>query len=85
MICLGAVMVRWLALWGLIACAAGNGSRERHSDVSGKEHGGLPARKRTKLIIDTDIGGGGCKDLDDVCAVCIANVRLAVVCLGGWQ
>jgi hypothetical protein len=27
----------------------------------------------TKLIIDTDIGGGGCKDLDDVSAVCIAN------------
>jgi hypothetical protein len=26
-----------------------------------------------KLIIDTDIGGGGCRDLDDVCAVCIAN------------
>lgn len=83
---MGAMMVRWLALWGLVACTAGNGSRERRSDLSGKEHGGLSAqRKRTKLIIDTDIGGGGCKDLDDVCAVCIANVRLAVVCLVGWQ
>lgn len=27
----------------------------------------------TKLIIDTDIGGGGCNDVDDVVAVCIAN------------
>jgi poly(3-hydroxybutyrate) depolymerase len=26
-----------------------------------------------KLIIDTDIGGGGCKDVDDVAAVCIGN------------
>jgi hypothetical protein len=26
-----------------------------------------------KLIIDTDIGGGGCNDVDDVVAVCIAN------------
>ena len=26
-----------------------------------------------KLIIDTDIGGGGCKDVDDVAAICIAN------------
>lgn len=26
-----------------------------------------------KLIIDTDIGGGGCKDVDDVAAVCIAH------------
>ena len=25
------------------------------------------------LIIDTDIGGGGCQDVDDVVAVCIAN------------
>ena len=25
------------------------------------------------MIIDTDIGGGGCKDVDDVVAVCIAN------------
>lgn len=28
----------------------------------------------TKLIIDTDIGGGGCNDVDDVVAVCIAWV-----------
>lgn len=27
----------------------------------------------TKLIIDTDIGGGGCNDVDDVIAVSIAN------------
>ena len=27
----------------------------------------------TKLIIDTDIGGGGCKDVDDVGAVCLAH------------
>jgi hypothetical protein len=26
-----------------------------------------------KLIIDTDIGGGGCNDVDDVVAICIAN------------
>ena len=26
-----------------------------------------------KLIIDTDIGGGGCNDVDDVVALCIAN------------
>ena len=26
-----------------------------------------------RLIIDTDIGGGGCNDVDDVVAVCIAN------------
>ena len=26
-----------------------------------------------KLIIDTDIGGGGCQDVDDVVAVCVAN------------
>ena len=26
-----------------------------------------------KLIIDTDIGGGGCNDVDDVVAVCIAH------------
>lgn len=26
-----------------------------------------------KLIIDTDIGGGGCKDVDDVVAICVAN------------
>lgn len=26
-----------------------------------------------KLIIDTDIGGGGCEDVDDVAAVCIAH------------
>jgi hypothetical protein len=26
-----------------------------------------------KLIIDTDIGGGGCHDVDDVGAICIAN------------
>ena len=25
------------------------------------------------LIIDTDIGGGACKDVDDVMAICIAN------------
>lgn len=26
-----------------------------------------------KLIIDTDIGGGGCNDVDDVVAVCIGH------------
>ena len=26
-----------------------------------------------RLIIDTDIGGGGCRDVDDVAAICIAN------------
>eukprot|EP01052_Picozoa_sp_SAG31_P022333 SAG31_NODE_1772_length_7306_cov_3.341335_12_plen_89_part_00 len=31
------------------------------------------AAANVKLIIDTDIGGGGCKDVDDVIAVCIAN------------
>ena len=34
---------------------------------------GRAAAEPVKLIIDTDIGGGGCRDLDDVCAVCIAN------------
>ena len=28
---------------------------------------------KVKLIIDTDIGGGGCRDVDDVAAICIAN------------
>lgn len=27
----------------------------------------------TRLIIDTDIGGGGCMDVDDVGAICMAN------------
>jgi inosine-uridine nucleoside N-ribohydrolase len=31
------------------------------------------AHAPVKLIIDTDIGGGGCNDVDDVVAVCIAN------------
>ena len=31
------------------------------------------AASPVKLIIDTDIGGGGCRDVDDVAAVCIAN------------
>jgi hypothetical protein len=26
-----------------------------------------------KLIIDTDIGGGGCNDVDDVVAICVGN------------
>lgn len=26
-----------------------------------------------KLILDTDIGGGGCEDVDDVAAICIAH------------
>lgn len=26
-----------------------------------------------KLIVDTDIGGGGCRDVDDVAAICMAN------------
>ena len=30
----------------------------------------------TKLIIDTDIGGGGCNDVDDVVAVCIAHALM---------
>ena len=25
------------------------------------------------LIVDTDIGGGGCKDVDDVAALCMAH------------
>ena len=25
------------------------------------------------LIIDTDMGGGGCRDVDDVAAVCMAS------------
>ena len=33
----------------------------------------VPAQAAVKLIIDTDIGGGGCSDVDDVVAVCIAN------------
>jgi inosine-uridine nucleoside N-ribohydrolase len=31
------------------------------------------ASPQLKLIIDTDIGGGGCKDVDDVVAICVAN------------
>lgn len=31
------------------------------------------AASPVKLIIDTDIGGGGCKDVDDVAAICVAN------------
>ena len=31
------------------------------------------ARAPVKLIIDTDIGGGGCRDVDDVAAICMAN------------
>jgi hypothetical protein len=26
-----------------------------------------------KLIVDTDMGGGGCRDVDDVAALCLAN------------
>ena len=26
-----------------------------------------------KLIVDTDIGGGGCNDVDDVVALCITH------------
>eukprot|EP00937_MAST-01D_sp_MAST-1D-sp2_P002065 g2065.t1 len=33
----------------------------------------VTASPPVKLIIDTDIGGGGCKDVDDVAAVCLAN------------
>lgn len=29
-----------------------------------------------KLIIDTDIGGGGCNDVDDVVAVAVANALM---------
>ncbi len=32
-----------------------------------------PSGERIRLIIDTDIGGGGCNDVDDVVAVCIGN------------
>ena len=28
---------------------------------------------RVPLIIDTDIGCGGCRDVDDVAAICLAN------------
>ena len=31
------------------------------------------AKAPVKLIIDTDIGGGGCNDVDDVVAVCISH------------
>lgn len=34
---------------------------------------GCFAAAPTKLIIDTDIGGGGCNDVDDVVAISIAN------------
>ena len=30
------------------------------------------------LIIDTDIGGGGCKDVDDVAAVCMAHALAGI-------
>lgn len=33
----------------------------------------LTASKPVKLIIDTDIGGGGCNDVDDVVAIAAAN------------
>ena len=26
-----------------------------------------------RLVVDTDMGGGGCRDVDDVAAVCLAN------------
>ena len=32
-----------------------------------------PKRNPVKLIVDTDIGGGGCNDVDDVVAVSVAN------------
>ena len=35
--------------------------------------GAVGAVEPVKLIIDTDIGGGGCRDVDDVAAVCIGN------------
>lgn len=35
--------------------------------IEGAAHSAVP------LIIDTDIGGGGCQDVDDVAAVCIGN------------
>lgn len=35
-----------------------------------------PPPSPAKLIIDTDIGGGACMDVDDVAAVCIAHVQL---------
>ncbi|KAL1519686.1 hypothetical protein AB1Y20_023196 [Prymnesium parvum] len=31
------------------------------------------ALRAVPLIIDTDIGGGGCRDVDDVGAICVAN------------
>ena len=33
----------------------------------------LSAAAQTPLIIDTDMGGGGAQDLDDVVALCVAN------------
>ena len=29
--------------------------------------------KPVPLIVDTDIGGGGCNDVDDVVALCMSN------------
>ena len=34
------------------------------------------AASPVKLIIDTDIGGGGCNDVDDVVAVSMANALM---------
>ena len=33
----------------------------------------LAAAAPQKLIVDTDIGGGGCNDVDDVIAVSVAH------------
>lgn len=33
----------------------------------------LAVARPVHLIVDTDIGGGGCQDVDDIAAVCIAN------------
>ena len=33
----------------------------------------VTAERPVKLIIDTDMGGGGCQDCDDVGTLCMAN------------
>lgn len=41
--------------------------------AAGADSHGIRATLPTALIIDTDMGGGGCRDVDDTIAVCLAN------------